>query len=243
MIRLAITVVSFLLASCAHTDDVELTEISDWDNTAETGSPGQTIAFIGEMIALDKLDYEEYCPLTEDGQLRLCMDSRFNARYRIVELLDGDYDGETIDFAVYDHYGLPNFSKHARVILYVKQFETGLYHHKYAYDPLSPTREGEFAFCGDPYADYDLSQIEENGRADLTPFDFEPPIRRKISDWLYEPEDYADLSQEVIREDFVETMRKFAPPAWEINGNQATCKMGMVPEALANVRMQYEYSD
>ena len=49
------------------------------------------------------------------------------------------------------------------------------------------------------------------------------------------------MSQDDIRENFVETMRAFTPPAFAIDGDIATCKMGMSAKKVAAIRMRYEF--
>ena len=36
-------------------------------------------------------------------------------------------------------------------------------------------------------------------------------------------------------------MRRFSLPAFEIKGNKAVCKMGLMPAEIAEIRMEYEY--
>jgi len=207
-------------------------DISDWDNTATGDEDGQTIIFVGEKIALE--EYDEACP---EGFL--CMDSRFNARYKIIDLLIGEYDGTTIDFAVYDHYGTPKFSYQDKVILYLLQENGKLFHRKYMFDPLHRLENGDYAFCGDPYWQYEESLIEEFGREDLIPLQFFPKIKVDLSDYLLDPKHYHEEEPEYIRENYVDTMRQFAPPAFIIKNNKATCKMGVMPETLADIRMEF----
>ena len=209
-------------------------DVFNFDNSTKSGDVSQTIAFVGERVGL--VAVENPCP--EDY---ICLDVRFNARYRILDLLEGEYEGDTIDFVVYDHYGEPKFSKHDRVIIYVYQSEDGYVHHKYSYDLLRSVKGGEFAFCGDPYWMYKDSEIEEKGREDLTPFEFDPPIKLKLSDYLLDEKDIGTKDQDLVRENYLDTMRRYAPPAFKIKGNSATCKMGMSPKEVANVRMEYKF--
>ncbi len=221
-----------LAAACASLDTD--TDIPDFKYQMTGGEPGQTIAFVGEKIAVDEVGF-----ICADGDI--CMDLRFHARYRIVELLEGKFEGDIIDFVVYDHYGYPRFAHAERPVIYLIQAGDQLYHHKYSFDPLYPVRGGGFATCGDPFVDYEPEQVEELGREDLTSFVFDPPVTRKLSDSLLQKEDTEGMSQEDIREDFLETMRVFAPPAFEVNGDVATCRMGMSAKQVAAIRMRYHY--
>jgi len=208
--------------------------IPNFDHKTPDGKIGQTIAFIGEKVAIENV--EDFC-----GEDAICLDLKYHVRYRIKELISGDFPHDTIDFIAFDHYGTPKFSKEDTPIIYVYQTKYGLIHHKYSYDPVYPTKSGSYAFCGDPYTDYKVSEIEELGRSDLTPFKFSPPVKFKLSNYLISKHDYVDEKQIYIRENFIETMRKFAPPAFKIKGNTAYCKMGMSPMDVVNIRMKYEF--
>ncbi|MEM9234334.1 MAG: hypothetical protein AAGA69_08875 [Pseudomonadota bacterium] len=218
--------------------------VENFNPTYPTDKDGQTIAFVGDRISIERIPYEEWCISPNvDGEQIVCLDSMLHARYRVIKVLAGSYDRSEIDFIVFDHGILNPFWEQNRVVLYVNQQKGTLVHHKYQYDLLSPLKSGGFAYCGDPYAEYETSQIDELGRSDLRPFDFYPPITRRISEFLPTDEDLAELDQEDIREDFLWGMRELAPPAYEIKGDIATCRMGMTAQEVANVRMGYEYTD
>lgn len=229
----ACSVIAWLLAAGFPAVDAQP---SDFTNKTASGIDGQTIAFVGEKISLDWVDYA--CP--ED---RICLDSQYHARYRVVELLSGQYGGDTIDFVAFDHYGSPRFGNADPVVLYVYQRGDELYHQKYAFDALHPVKGGGYATCGDPFREYERSQVEKLGRDDLTAFAFMPPLVFKLSDWLIDEKDLAEVSQADIRDNFLETMEEFAPPAFEIRGDVATCRMGMSAKEIASVRMRYEYNN
>lgn len=230
--RTFLLAVSTLITSACATSAT----ISDFDNTFNEGPDGQTIAFVGEKIDVVQADY--ICP-----ENHICMDAKFNARYRVIQLLAGDYTGEKIDFVVFDHYGLPRFSRYDRVVLYLQQFDGELYHHKYQFDALHPVKDGGYATCGDPYEDYEADELSRYGRHDPTVFEFEPAVTFKIADHLgYWEEDYDEVRPERIREDFIETMAQFAPPAFTIKNGVAKCRMGMTPSEVAAIRMKFDYS-
>lgn len=222
--------------SCASQPAFEA--LPDFDNRYPQGAAGQTIIFIGERIGLEEIPSEQWCPSDS-----ICLDQRLNARYRIVKLLAGDYNKPTIDFAVYDHGAIDPFWNHDPIVLYVAQFGDRLFHHKYQYDVLSPLAGGGFAFCGDPYTKYEMAQIDEFERKPLTPYSFFPPIRKELADFLPNKEDEPDLSQDTARDNFIRGMRSVAPPAFKIADGIATCRMGVSPQKLADIRMYYEYSE
>ena len=92
-------------------------------------------AFVGEKISLDTLPYEEHS-----------MDEGFLAKYKILQRVYGDYAADTIEFRVYDHYGIPPFSKYKNVLLYVSKSSKGYYYHeKYQYNDVYKTKDGKWA--------------------------------------------------------------------------------------------------
>ena len=132
-----------------------------------TASFGQTkkdslLVFVGE-----KIEVKEY-PEENDGiridtiingndttyRSRFSMDSRYVAKYKILQWLNGSYDKDTIEFIVYDHYGTPGFSKFKTVLLFVSYYEGKLYHEKYQYFSLYLTTDNKWA---SPYSSSDYS--------------------------------------------------------------------------------------
>ena len=77
--------------------------------------------------------------------------------------------------------------------------DQGLVHRKYSYEPLHRLAEGSYAFCGDPYVDYDEKAIQEYGREDLVSLSFYPPAKFDLSEYLIDESEYSDLDQEDIR--------------------------------------------
>lgn len=215
-------------------DDV----IPGWDNAAwDADDEGQTIIFVGEKIGLYLADYESWC-----GVDQICMDVRFNVRYKVIEVLNGDFEGKKIDFAAYTHSGNLGFRQHDRVILYITQANGHYYQGKYEYDILHPLADGGYAFCGDPYWDYTEISIEENGREELIPLKFRPRIKYVLADHLYDESDIEESGweEEDIRDNWLSTMRRFAPPAYKIENGVASCEMGLPAQDIADIRMEFE---
>jgi hypothetical protein len=88
------------------------------------------------------------------------MDSRYIARYKIIQLINGSYKQDTIEFFVFDHYGEPAFSKYQTVLLFVSYHEGKLYHEKYQYFDLYLTTDNRWA---SPYSSRDYNHpFKEN---------------------------------------------------------------------------------
>jgi len=64
-----------------------------------------------------------------------------------------------------------------------------------------------------------------------------------LADFLPDKEDEQDLFQDDARDNFIRGMRSVAPPAFKIIDGIATCRMGVSPQELAEIRMSYEYSE
>jgi hypothetical protein len=78
-------------------------------------------------------------------------DHKFEAHYRVVQLVFGRYDGPEITFTAFDHYGSPPFARYDTALMFVSRHEGKLYHEKYQFFPVYPTADGRWAGCGDPY--------------------------------------------------------------------------------------------
>lgn len=100
--------------------------------------------FIGEKIKVDYASRDRFCN-------RILMDSEFDASYKVIKNLYGDYKGDSINFTAYDHYGTPSFSHHQYVLLFVSEYCGKLIHQKYQFFDVYPTKDGRWASPGDPW--------------------------------------------------------------------------------------------
>ncbi len=78
-------------------------------------------------------------------QVSISRDSRFIAKYKILQMIHGSYKTDTIEFFVFDHYGEPAFSKYQTVMLFVSYNNSLLYHEKYQYFKLYMTENRKWA--------------------------------------------------------------------------------------------------
>ncbi|MFT3705130.1 MAG: hypothetical protein QM802_22375 [Agriterribacter sp.] len=93
-------------------------------------------------------------------RVSLSMDSRFIARYKILQQVYGTFKSDTIEFLAFDHYGTPAFSKYKYVMLFVTNYNGKLYHEKYQYFDVYKTKSGRWASSykvGDYEHDYNKS--------------------------------------------------------------------------------------
>lgn len=111
----------------------------------EAPNPEQLFAFVGSKISVT---LNPVPPCTDC----MFMDQRYAASYRVLKSVFGDYRDETITFDVYDHYGVPAFSKFDTALLFVSKQEDGTWvHEKYLYVDLYKATDGQWYGCGDPY--------------------------------------------------------------------------------------------
>jgi len=172
--------------------------------------PSNVYVFVGQKL---KVDYEPepyYCDV-------ITMDSRFNARYKILEQEVGRYNKDTINFTVFDHYGRPAFSKYETVLLFVSEYCGKLYHEKYQYFDLYKTADGKWASPGDPYK-YD-SYHKKNLLAQNI----------KFADTVYF--DVSRLSEAAIKQQYPE-------PYYKIEKQKAIPVMGSYIDDLITVKRE-----
>jgi hypothetical protein len=136
------------------------------------------------------------------------MDNAFKARYKVIQTVFGNYDNDTIDFEVYDHYGDPPFSKFEFVLLYVTKGNDGkLYHEKYMYSDVYKTVDGRWA---GPYEPQDFNDgFNKNTTAKPEPISFEKPVSFDVT----------KLDKESIQEYYPE-------PYYKVKDGKAYVKMG-----------------
>ncbi len=77
--------------------------------------------FVGEKISV-----EEFDPRTKENDLPF--DQAFQAKYKVLQNIYGDYQKDTIEFEAFDHYGSPPFAKYNTVLLFVSEYEGKFYH-------------------------------------------------------------------------------------------------------------------
>lgn len=98
------------------------------------GENNRLFVFVGHKISVVPLPHE-----------RGSMDAGFKAKYLVIEKVFGNFSYDTIEFAAYDHYGIPPFSEYNDVLLFVSADSGTYYHQKYQYNDVYKTREGQWA--------------------------------------------------------------------------------------------------
>jgi hypothetical protein len=168
--------------------------------------------FVGSKISIEPFE-----PKYPDGTI--VRDNAFKAKYRIVQAVYGKYKTDTIEFEVYDHYGIPAFSTFDNVLLYVSEGKDGkLYHEKYMFSPVYPTKGGRWAA---PYESDDYNH----------PYNKDSSIRPEEIDYVDKVEfSILGLKNSQVKE-------SFPPPYFRIDGDKAVSVMGNYVEDLLTLKL------
>lgn len=173
--------------------------------------PSNVYVFVGQKLHLNSEQNPYYCNFV------LFMDSRFKAEYKILKQVAGKFPKDTIRFTVFDHYGIPAFSKYENVLLFVNEYCGELYHEKYQYFDLYKTADGKWASPGDPYK-YD-GYFRKNLKAQNIQF--------ADSVWF----DISELGEAAIKQ-------QFPAPFYKIEGQKAIPIMGSYIDDLISVKKE-----
>lgn len=218
-----------------------------FDHTKGSAGNGRVIAFVGEQVFTREAP--ERPSTDETGRTVIRMDSEWQSRYRILEVLSGTHESPTIDFTAFDHYGTPHYSKaDGPILLYVWDLEDGRYHSKYKFRPVYMTTQGDFATCGSPYQDdfkggnYPYNIVGTEPPPALSTIEFKTSAKFDIRAYFHvldpdiddtlTPEDRLERQTEIDAHNR-EIEAKFVPPIYKRHGNTVHCRMGIpVKEAV-----------
>ena len=104
------------------------------DTTNEIEKNNGLFVFVGEKIDAKPIPYT---PGNRDNGIK--------AKYKILQVVYGDYYKDEIEFEAYDHYTTPEFITYKTVLLFISEFEGKYYQQKYMFDPLAKTKDGRWA--------------------------------------------------------------------------------------------------
>lgn len=144
----------------------------------------QYFVFVGKKISLEAIPPKE-------NQRRF--DFKFLAKYKILMSYRGTFNGDEIEFTVFNHRGIPPFSQYEHVLLYVEMHGEHYYHAKYQHTPLYKTQTGRWAGA---YSAYDYNH-PNNKNTTIKPekinfiepvtFDISGRSNATVSRWFPEP--------------------------------------------------------
>lgn len=135
--------------------DVDSGNNPPWDNSA-IESKSELIAFVGAPVFLEERAKNNIVEIKgPNGDILKrkipALNTRYEARFDVLEVVAGHHDQPTIDFVAYNHYSRPYFHKPKHVLLFVEKREESWVHTKYLFYTVQRTTDGDWATCGDPY--------------------------------------------------------------------------------------------
>ena len=166
-------------------------------------------AFIGKKIEVEPSDYIYYCNI-------MSMDSKYDAKYKVLENIYGNYPKDTISFISYDHFSIKKYSDFENVLIYVADYCGQLTQVKYQYSDLYKTKDGKWA---SPYNPYDYRNVEPNFKIKPREIEFEKPIEFEFNPEILDR----------IRE-------KYPEPYCKINNGKVTILYGNYPDELFELK-------
>lgn len=130
----------------------ETLDRAPWDNAA-SGLDGSVVAFVGEKIFVEERNLEETMDVTlPDGSVvaRVIpkMSDRYEARYKIFDVVGGNYTAPEIDFEAWDHYGRASFSRFDPALFFAINREGKWVLQQYLTTIVFETTDGDWAKCG-----------------------------------------------------------------------------------------------
>lgn len=167
--------------------------------------------FIGEKISVEPIRQPYYCNT-------ISMNSKYQARYKVLRNAYGQLPHDTVQFVAYDHYGQPAFSKHQTVLLFVSEYCQELIHQKYQYYPLYKTTDNQWAA---PYAPLDYASLPAGSTLKPHLLKFREPVEVDITN--FDPQRVASI---------------FPAPYYRIEDNQAIAEYGNYVDELVELKKQ-----
>ena len=144
--KLFVFIISFsLLHSCNNSR----TPLFKKDYSSEKEKNNNLFVFVGELIQCQVLPQEE-------GS----MDAGFKAKFKILQIVYGEYASDTIEFTAYDHYGFPQFSKYKNSLMFATKHDNKYFHEKYQFHDVYKTKNGRWA--GTVWCTNNVSKISPN---------------------------------------------------------------------------------
>lgn len=172
--------------------------------------PSNYYVFIGERISVKGVNHPKYCNVFP-------RDGKFEAVYKIIKNINGEFKQDTIRFIAYDHYYTAKFSKSKYALLFVGEYCGELIHSKYQYFDVYPTKDGRWASPGNPYR-FDDNFKSRSIKAVQVAFD---------NDLSF------DTNSLFFRNSYTETT-----PYFTIEGTKATPVMGTYIDDLVKLKQE-----
>lgn len=185
-----------------------------WNNTSEQ-TDYSILAFIGQKRYVEEREKPEFIDIEKpDGTIvsrRVpAFDTRYEARYDVLDVIAGEHKSTSVDFVAYNHYSSPYFPKVNPVLLFLISHEGEWVHSKYLYYPVHETTDGDWAICGSPDRYKDDGH---EGRNYVEPIGFVNPVMEKAGDKK------CTMGTRVAQVFAFQNKMRFLPDKWRANCN------------------------
>jgi hypothetical protein len=216
------------VSSACWADDGDQKIDPPWDNSA-IGSDNDLLGFVGSPIFLQERAKDVTVEIKDANGVSVerkmpAFDTRYEARFKVLDAIAGTHDSPTVDFVAYNHYGRPYFHKPDHVLLFLERFEDSWVHAKYLFYPVQRTTDGDWATCGNPYARHKKSNPD--APYEIEALSFIAPFK-SISD----PEEASECKAGARVADLYafELQTRFLPNKWHRDCN---IELGYSPNIL-----------
>ena len=146
----------------------------------------------------------------------IVLDREFEARYKVLSVIFGDYRGAEIEFTALERHGRPEFANHEIALLYLLRSSGWLIHRKYESQAVYRTADGRWAGCGDPYRD---EPGVDRGSVRARAIEFRPQVTFSV----------VGLTGDEVK-------KRYPPEYYIRRGNVVTCMAGAYAEELFEIK-------
>jgi len=229
-------------------------------DASTSGDGSDIIAFVGKKIFFQRNDppgpsvTEEIVKSTgdetEDEIIIKIRNPRYESRFEILDLVEGNYAQEIIDFEAYFHVGTPLFSESENAFLvFVSDGMKNYNYIKYTTYEVHRTADGDWAACGDTWVQNDP---EETEKEPLEKISFLEPVEVNIPSLMIQIEDQLEPDEIITDTERAEWQAEldeenaqidgfYKAPIWKRDGNTATCLMGTRVKDLVKFQNQTRF--
>lgn len=240
-----ILILSILFSTviCCKTATAQNQDISPFDNASNSPINEQTIAFVGRKIFITPYQKENSKSAKEARK------KYYKARYKVLELLGGQYEDKTIDFIGYTYGadGMPYFAKHDTSILFIKDSNSSLIRNRFTSSyRVNETQSGKWAYCGNAYRRIEHIETYDFEQRPLEPLTFKNPEKIDIAAKIKKlelnynlflkthgktPADREEILSQLEREKgFLQ--KRYQDPIYTRTGDTAICKSGVYADEI-----------
>ncbi len=182
------------------------------------------IVFVGELINV------EYVPATKDIRTEIRngdtieveipeFNSKYKSKFKVIKLINGFYNQDTIDFFSYVHSEYPGYIKYKHSLLFISQYGEELVQQKYTYFPVYKTKNGRWA------SDYSYS-------------DYRHPFRNEFTVHPENIEFEKELSFDISKMRKTDIEQRYPKEYYDIKDGKAIAKFGNYIEELFELKKQ-----